>query len=88
MWVWVWVCVCECVSVCVYVYVFLEVSETILVWRIYIVGIPSSAEVKERVELYLYSPSGPSWPILGGTLSLPLPYSEESGLFQVSEMSI
>jgi hypothetical protein len=22
----------------------------------------SSAEVKERVELYLYSPSGPSWP--------------------------
>jgi hypothetical protein len=25
----------------------------------------SSAEVKERVELYLYSPSGPSWPGLG-----------------------
>ena len=25
---------------------------------------PSSAEVKERVELYLYSPSGPSWPII------------------------
>ena len=25
---------------------------------------PSSAEVKERVELYLYSPSGPSWPVL------------------------
>jgi len=24
-----------------------------------------SAEVKERVELYLYSPSGPSWPVLG-----------------------
>jgi len=23
---------------------------------------PSSAKVKERVELYLYSPSGPSWP--------------------------
>jgi hypothetical protein len=23
---------------------------------------PSSAEVKERVELYLYSPSGRSWP--------------------------
>jgi len=23
---------------------------------------PSSAEVNERVELYLYSPSGPSWP--------------------------
>ena len=26
---------------------------------------PYSAEVKERVEVYLYSPSGPSWPILG-----------------------
>jgi hypothetical protein len=29
---------------------------------------PSSAEVKERVELYLYSPSGPSWPVLRRTL--------------------
>ena len=29
---------------------------------------PSSAEVKGRVELYLYSPSGPSWPVLGWTL--------------------
>ena len=26
---------------------------------------PSNAGVKERVELYLYSPSGPSWPVLG-----------------------
>jgi hypothetical protein len=26
---------------------------------------PSSAEVKERVELYLYDPSGPSWSVLG-----------------------
>jgi hypothetical protein len=26
---------------------------------------PSSARVKERVELYLYSPSGPSWPVIG-----------------------
>jgi hypothetical protein len=26
---------------------------------------PSSAEVKERVELYHYSPSGPIWPVLG-----------------------
>ena len=25
----------------------------------------SSAEVKERGELYLYSPSGPSWLVLG-----------------------
>jgi len=33
---------------------------------------PSSAEVKERVELYLCSPSGPSWPVLGGNLPLPL----------------
>jgi hypothetical protein len=31
---------------------------------------PSSAKVKERVELYLYSPSGPSWPVLGWTLPL------------------
>ena len=26
---------------------------------------PSSAEVKEKVELYIYSPSGPSWPVIG-----------------------
>jgi len=26
---------------------------------------PSGAEVKERVELYPYSLSGPSWPVLG-----------------------
>jgi hypothetical protein len=25
----------------------------------------SSAKVKERVELYLYSPYGPSWPVTG-----------------------
>ena len=25
----------------------------------------SSAEVKERVELHLYSTSGPSWPVIG-----------------------
>jgi hypothetical protein len=25
----------------------------------------SSVEVKERVELYFYSPSGPSWPVIG-----------------------
>ena len=25
---------------------------------------PSSAEIKERVQVYLYSSSGPSWPIL------------------------
>jgi len=27
--------------------------------------LPSSAEVNERVELYIYSPSGPSWSFLG-----------------------
>jgi len=26
---------------------------------------PSSAKIKERVELYLYSPFGISWPVLG-----------------------
>ena len=34
----------------------------------------SSAEVKERVELYLYSPCGPSWPVIRYTL----PYIEEN----------
>ena len=34
---------------------------------------PSSAEVEGRVELYICSPSGPSWPVLGRTLPLPLP---------------
>jgi hypothetical protein len=34
---------------------------------------PSSAEVKGTVELYLYSPSGPSWPVLKWALPLPLP---------------
>jgi len=28
----------------------------------------SSTKVKERVELYIYSPSGPLWPVLGWTL--------------------
>jgi hypothetical protein len=34
---------------------------------------PSSAEVKERVELYLYSPSGPSWYVIG--LNIPLTFT-------------
>ena len=34
---------------------------------------PSSAEVIERVELFLDSTSDPSWPVLGKTLSLSLP---------------
>ena len=33
---------------------------------------PSSTEVKEKVELYLYSPSGPSWPVLGFYLYIQL----------------
>jgi hypothetical protein len=33
--------------------------------------LPSSSEVKEKVVLYLCSPSGPSWPVLRPTLSLP-----------------
>ena len=33
----------------------------------------SSADVKERVELYLFPPSGPSWPVIGWTVPLPLP---------------
>jgi hypothetical protein len=41
--------------------------------NIYDINPPSSsARVKERVELYLYSPSGPSWPVIGRTLPLPL----------------
>ena len=36
---------------------------------------PFSAEVKERVWLNLYYYFGPSWPVLGGTLPFPLPYS-------------
>ena len=30
----------------------------------------SSVKVKERVELYLYSPSGPLWPVLGWNINL------------------
>jgi hypothetical protein len=36
---------------------------------------PSSIDVKERLELHLFSPSGPSWPFLGWILPLPLSYS-------------
>ena len=32
----------------------------------------SSAEVEGRVELYICSPSGPSWPVVGRNLPLPL----------------
>jgi hypothetical protein len=36
---------------------------------------PSNAEIKERVELNLYSPYESAWTVLGWTLPLPLPYS-------------
>jgi len=39
--------------------------------------LPSSAEVKERVELYLYSPSGPLWPVIWWLLPLPFTVSEQ-----------
>jgi hypothetical protein len=39
---------------------------------------PSSAEVKKRVQLYIYPPSRPSWPVLGWTLPLPLPVGVEN----------
>jgi hypothetical protein len=39
--------------------------------------IPSSAEVKEREELYFYSPSGPSWPVLVWTLPFILPLPQD-----------
>jgi len=35
---------------------------------------PSTAEVKERVELYLHFPSGPLWPVLGCELYLYLTF--------------
>jgi hypothetical protein len=35
-------------------------------------SIPSSAEVKERAELYLYSPSGISWPVIRWTFTFTL----------------
>jgi hypothetical protein len=47
---------------------------------------PSSAEVKERVELYLYSRSGPSWPLLGWPLPLPLPYISQHVINNGSRM--
>jgi hypothetical protein len=34
----------------------------------------SSAKVKERLALYLYSPSEPAWPVLGWILPLPYVY--------------
>jgi hypothetical protein len=44
---------------------------------------PSSAEVKEIVELYLYSPFGPSWPLLGWTLGLVWTLELTYGLWKI-----
>jgi hypothetical protein len=49
---------------------------------------PSSAEVEERVELYLYSPSGPSWPVLWWTLHLPHRVQITSGALQTRHTMI
>jgi hypothetical protein len=40
--------------------------QTQILWH----PLSSSTDVKERVELYLYFPSGPSWPVLGWILPL------------------
>ena len=42
---------------------------------------PPNTEVKETVELYLYSPSGPSWPVLGWTLPLPFVITFMQGIY-------
>jgi len=40
----------------------------------------SSADVEERVELYLYSPSGPPWPVLGWTLPYLYLFASQCGV--------
>jgi len=40
---------------------------------------PSSAAVKERVELYLHPPFGSSWPVIRLIVPLPLPTEQEEG---------
>ena len=45
---------------------------------------PSSVGVKERAELYLYSPSMPSWPVLGR--NLPLPFYRARRFYRASEL--
>ena len=46
--------------------------------------LPSSAEVKERVELYLYSPSGTSWPLL--RLTLPFTLINWGGRYAIAQL--
>ena len=45
------------------------------------VTLTTNPNVKERVGLYFYSPSGPSWPVLGWILPLPLPLPLPSPLW-------
>ena len=40
-------------------------------------SLPSRAEVRERVQLHLYSPSGPSWPVIGWTLPISFTFTNE-----------
>jgi hypothetical protein len=47
----------------------------------------SSASVKERVELYFYSTSGPSWPVLGRPLPLPLPLPLPGAHWNLKELN-
>jgi len=49
---------------------------------------PFSAEVKGRVELYFYSPSGSSWPVLGWNLPLALRFGEETKLIPATAILI
>jgi len=42
----------------------------------------SSAEIKERVELYIYSPSGRSWPVLGLTFTFTFNITILRGVFR------
>jgi hypothetical protein len=39
----------------------------------------SSTEVKERVEVYLYSTSGPSWPVLGRNFNFTFSCEHKTG---------
>ena len=48
----------------------------------------SNAEFKEIVELYLYSPSGPSWPVIGWSLPWPLPSSKADSYSVSQEVSL
>ena len=42
----------------------------------------SSAEIKKRVKLYIYSPYGPSWPVLGWNLFYDISFSSITRYFE------